>query len=501
MRISKPVLSGKGLLAASIALLSGQALAETAGRVSFVSGEVTASSAGGGARALQRGDVISGGDKISTRAGRIQIRFSDGGFVSLQPNTVFGVDEYLYSNRKPEETSLFFSLLQGGMRTITGAIGKVNKQSYKVRTPVATIGIRGTEYLATVGANGLLVSVGAGLVYVENGVGNTTGGAGQNIFVPTEGSLPALSTEKAVLQASSTNGDQALEALAQTNDQDTALADTVAIGNVQNASGNYIFLQANPFPNGPGYSAAYSYNQSGANVLAGYAADGDSLDAVFDAGGSLQSASLAGSTHFDRKAAIDGGNTTVGSLKWGSWSTTQTNGTPIVLGGSSYLLQPAEHAHYIIGFMTPRDAFLNFVPGSQATYTYQGGSAATGNDGSTGNVRAGSTLTAFFGSTTSLSANINIDMKTGNSYLLTGFTTAGVNVSAGGVTGMPTFAMNSMGCSGAISGCSATLSGFFAGPQAEQIGLAYQVTDFDTSRKVNGTAAFVRGGITSGGGL
>src|SRR6218665_3445229 len=181
MRIFKPALSGKGLLAASITLLSSGAMAETAGRVSFVSGDVTASSGGGSSRQLNRGDIINGGDKISTQAGRLQIRFTDGGFVSLQPNTIFGVDQYLYANKPPEESSLFFSLLQGGMRTITGAIGKVNKQSYKVRTPVATIGIRGTGYLASLTERGLIVSVGSGFVNVSNDNGQITGGAGQNI--------------------------------------------------------------------------------------------------------------------------------------------------------------------------------------------------------------------------------------------------------------------------------------------------------------------------------
>lgn len=117
MRTFKKVLNGKGLLAASVALLSGHALAETAGRVSFVSGDASVTGSDGSSRALQRGAAINSGDRINTRAGRVQVRFTDGSFVSLQPNTVFGIDEYLYANRKPEETSLFFSLVQGGMRT------------------------------------------------------------------------------------------------------------------------------------------------------------------------------------------------------------------------------------------------------------------------------------------------------------------------------------------------------------------------------------------------
>lgn len=200
-------LNTRGLLAAAVALASGSALAEQAGRVSFVTGDVRATALDGTVRNLTRGDIISTGDKINTGSGRLQLRFSDGGFVSLQPNSVFGVDQYLYANKPPEEASVFFSLLQGGMRTITGAIGKVNKQSYKVRTPVATIGIRGTEYRARVDAKRVIVSVGSGFVNVANEHGNITAGAGQNI----EASLtngPRMTNEEPDVNASGPEGER-----------------------------------------------------------------------------------------------------------------------------------------------------------------------------------------------------------------------------------------------------------------------------------------------------
>ena len=44
----------------------------------------------------------------------------------------------------------FFSLLKGGFRSISGLIGKLNHDEYRVSTPVATIGIRGTDYLVVI---------------------------------------------------------------------------------------------------------------------------------------------------------------------------------------------------------------------------------------------------------------------------------------------------------------------------------------------------------------
>jgi hypothetical protein len=511
MRTFKPALSGRGVLAAAVALLSGQALAETAGRITFVNGEVTASSPDGRTRALQRGDAINGGDKISTGAGRLQIRFTDGGFVSLQPNSVFGVDEYLYANRKPEESSLFFSLLQGGMRTVTGVIGKVNKQSYKVRTPVATIGIRGTEYLASVNENGLTVSVGAGFVYVENGAGNVTAGAGQNIAVPGKDSAPALGEDKADVQASGVNGDREEEQDAEEQAADDAagqdsLPGTVAIGNVQNASGDYLFLfntggSVEPFPSGPGYTAAYAFGGS-PGVLGGYELPTDeSLNLTFNAQGGLDKGTLASGegpvTMFDRGATLDAGSDFIGDLKWGAWKAPTTGATsyPMVMGGSPVSLAAGDYAHYIVGRMTPLQDFLSIPAGGSATYTLQGGTLATAFGGVTGVLNPSSAITVNFGSLTSLNFNLGVDMSDGVSYLVTA--SASLNTLSPGF--QPKFLSSTSSCSdgGASSACSASLSGFFAGAQAKQIGLAYEISDSNLGRTVKGTGAFGRGAIGS----
>ncbi|HEX6592336.1 MAG TPA: FecR domain-containing protein [Moraxellaceae bacterium] len=261
---NKPMqLNTRGLIAAAIAgSASAYAVAEQAGRVNFVTGDVKATAADGSVRSLARGDLINSGDKISTGSGRLQLRFTDGGFVSLQPNTVFGVDQYLYANKAPEETSLFFSLLQGGMRTITGAIGKVNKQSYKVRTPVATIGIRGTEYLARVNPNRVIVSVGSGFVNVSNDAGNITGGAGQNIEA-LQGYSPRLTSDEPDLNATGPEGEREQYAADDSEEsRQQRMGDQVNIdnNNVVLANGSppvYTYVEQPSglaLPNGSGYN-------------------------------------------------------------------------------------------------------------------------------------------------------------------------------------------------------------------------------------------------------
>ncbi len=127
----------------------------TAGRVDFAMGDVQAVSTDGNRRALTRGSSVMSGDTIiTTSRGRAHIRFSDGAYISLKPNTNFRIDEYRYKQEAGGENRGFFSLLRGGLRTVTGFIGRKNRNAYRMKAAVATIGIRGTHYDLTVGADG-----------------------------------------------------------------------------------------------------------------------------------------------------------------------------------------------------------------------------------------------------------------------------------------------------------------------------------------------------------
>lgn len=181
----QPLLNAKGLLTAVVAtLLTGQALAETAGRVTFVTGEVVAISSDGQRRVLAKSELVNSGERLETGKGRLQIRFTDGSFISLQPNTVFGLDNYTFARAKPKEGALLFNFVRGGMRTISGAIGKINRANYTVKTPVGTIGIRGTGYVATQEPNGrLLVTVNKGIVNVSNEFGSSNINVGQTFQI------------------------------------------------------------------------------------------------------------------------------------------------------------------------------------------------------------------------------------------------------------------------------------------------------------------------------
>lgn len=127
--------------------------AEGAGRVLSTKGSVFAVTEDGSTRALSRGGHVYSGDIIETREGRVQIRFHDGGLVSLKPETRFEIEEYA-TDADGDGGNAAMRLLKGAMRTITGAIDGEGDDDYSVDTPVATIGIRGTQYALTLCDNG-----------------------------------------------------------------------------------------------------------------------------------------------------------------------------------------------------------------------------------------------------------------------------------------------------------------------------------------------------------
>ncbi|MCJ7600666.1 MAG: FecR domain-containing protein [Desulfobulbaceae bacterium] len=139
------------LIAITLALLPvpfpGMARAEEpAGKVNAVAGQVTAAGADGAIRTLAKDAPFFSGDIISTGPNsRVRLIFSDDGVIFLRPSTRFEIKSYRHSGDLEQDESKF-SLLRGGFRSITGAIGHGNTKKYEVKTPVATIGIRGTDH-------------------------------------------------------------------------------------------------------------------------------------------------------------------------------------------------------------------------------------------------------------------------------------------------------------------------------------------------------------------
>lgn len=134
-----------GLLVLVLGLNAGQAgAAESIGQTVFVKGAVTAQTAGAAPRIIGKESPIYAGDVISTGAKSFGvISLSDGTRMALRADTVFKVESYQAA--RGEEGALM-RLFRGGFRTVTGLIAKAGGERFKVRTPTATIGVRGTDF-------------------------------------------------------------------------------------------------------------------------------------------------------------------------------------------------------------------------------------------------------------------------------------------------------------------------------------------------------------------
>jgi hypothetical protein len=203
-----------GLGALLVVAFPALGLAAPAARVEFAIGDVQVIAPSGQARSAQKGTEVNNGDTVSTNRGRAQLRFTDGAYVSLQPQSDFRVDDYRYEGRADGSERGFFSLLKGGLRTITGVVGRTNKKNYQVGTSVATIGIRGTEYTLAYTAS-ITGSVGEGEIEVCT-VRCVPFRSGESFFVQDAQSLPQLTLKKTDLPPP--QPDTALEPLFVAND-------------------------------------------------------------------------------------------------------------------------------------------------------------------------------------------------------------------------------------------------------------------------------------------
>ena len=172
-----------------------------AGTVTHLSGPLLSRKADGATKALSINSPVELGDTIVTeKKTYARIKFTDNGEIVLRPNTQFRVSSYNFDNEAPKKDSAVFSLIKGGMRSITGLIGKRGDQdSYKLETPTAIAGVRGTTYECKIcegncGSlpNGLYLFVLTGAIEVKNNAGTQNIAAGQYAYVGSLNSAPRI---------------------------------------------------------------------------------------------------------------------------------------------------------------------------------------------------------------------------------------------------------------------------------------------------------------------
>lgn len=436
--------SGAALMAALAAAFPALGHAASAARVDFSQGEVKALAPDGRSRPLAKGAEIMSGETIDTGSGRAQLRFTDGAQVSLAPQTQFRIDDYRFSGKADGSEKGFFSLLKGALRTITGAVGRSNRDNYKVNTTVATIGIRGTEYSVAYG-NSINVTTGEGSVEVCNAAGCLILNSGETAYVPDANTRPVMTDKKAEIPPPPA--------------QEGQLPGFTA-GNDRNSDGTPAGLSTG-LVSGPGYALAavgVFDGESGIYLLDGYEGAYPTA-ATFSGGGLAAFTDTSWPISFTQGTPV--GMLTDGIIGWGRW----IDGT-VDDDGSIYSMQ---HVHYVVGMPTPLADMSALYSGNvTATYTLMGYTYPTAWDGSTftfGTQPISGSLTANFGSYT-VSGSLGVPLGA-NTY------TSSWSGYIGGAsfTGYGSASSSGSDC----SYCGSSIAGFFAGANAARAGLVYEI--------------------------
>jgi hypothetical protein len=183
----------KLFLSAVLMLLANVLWAGEAARVIFVAGDVKVAG-----RLVQAGDVVSEGELLATEAdGYLYLKTSDNGFFILRPNSKGQIVTYQIDARDPANSRIKLELRSGVARHVSGDAVKNARQNFRFNTPVAAIGVRGTDFTVyanqetakiTVLSGGVVVAPLSGGCLAE-GAGPCEGAASRELFANRFGQM------------------------------------------------------------------------------------------------------------------------------------------------------------------------------------------------------------------------------------------------------------------------------------------------------------------------
>ena len=125
---------------------AGHAQTAEVGTFDRVVGQVAVIAVNGASRAVSRGDSLVTGDVVTTEDNsEAGITASDGTRMTVRAKSRLEMTEYRF-DKASNDGSFFIKLIKGGLRSVTGLIGKTQPRNQRISTATATIGIRGTDF-------------------------------------------------------------------------------------------------------------------------------------------------------------------------------------------------------------------------------------------------------------------------------------------------------------------------------------------------------------------
>lgn len=413
---------------------------------------------------VSKGQLIESGDNIVTGAsGQTQIRFSDGGLVSLAPNSQFNINRYADENDAGKD-SFAVSFLRGGMRAITGLIGKRKADNYKVTTNTATIGIRGSAFSAKINPDGTMDVAGEqDTIEVCTNAGCVSLIVGEIVRVESQDRPPVRTAQRSNVPPLAAREDLF------TPQNPADITPPALPGNneiTQQAGIAAMFASGDDFlfDNSPRGGDPYSYG-GGASFIGSFLTMHD--DGEMGYGGS----SVLSTTITAPNSGALGAVADADFIGWGYWASGSASG-PVGNG-------TVTDVHYLAGRPTPQDQMP--VTGT-ASYNLAGGTppTATSNGTTLTGTLLGASLTAYFdGGYVEATVNTRFTPSTGGP----------VDVTINDLSVISGSRFSSIGCG------NGNVSGFFTGALAARAGIVYSKSATPVGL-VRGAAGFTQGTST-----
>lgn len=158
--------------------------ASVGGEVMFVSGRADRLRPDGGAEPVAKGMQVLEGDRIRTQGdSHVYVRLRDGGLLVVRPSSQLNVDVWRFDPAQPQDSRIRYTLDNGVARHVSGQAAKAARDKFRFNTPMAAIGVRGTDFTVLADPGVTRISVQSGGVVVSS-LGN---GCRADALGPCEG--------------------------------------------------------------------------------------------------------------------------------------------------------------------------------------------------------------------------------------------------------------------------------------------------------------------------
>jgi hypothetical protein len=461
----------KSFILAGLAIFSivmGNAQGQSAGVIQFTAGDVKVIGASGAERVARKGIPVSVGDTLVTAPGALtQLKMGDGAIVVIQPESRLTVAEFHYDGKEDGTEKVRYKLDQGGFRAVTGAIGHTHKQNYLIETPIAHMGVRGTDHesyyfpatgpLSGNGAKpGAYNKVNTGATYIRTGAGVVEINPNQVGYVASAGDVPVILP---TVPGFFNHSIAPLSARPAVSPAPAAAQFVKVEQTVESVDGEKLVRprgQKAELGNGKGPLVGFAIAKGGA----GFGRSGNGLE--------IEAENSVFTTAGEDKAF---------GVQWGSWAGGKVQVDGQVASGPVQVIDSS---------MKTTAAQLAALPASlvTATYSYTGGAVANfvGNQGAIQKLDVGVDFSKQMITSYDLQAKVIGDWKASGSGSFAQFTGATGIALTGSCTGC-----NSGNGSPTASG---TAHGAFVGPQAEKMISTFGLTS--AGQAISGAAYLSR---------